>query len=243
MLKVIEKKPIINDIELTGIEGSSAELQKQSSEQQQVNTIDKPEQDSGHQDVDSVQKQEEQLTGVTLVSPQKKKNTSEKIIARNQANSQHSTGPKDTRRTRFNALRHGLRAAGLTKFDDAEEYSQTVREVAAEVAPRGLLNEFMVERAALGIVRSRRAQRMEGDIITAFSSPSAAEDGPGSEKPLIDPVLMKEYLAPALNLVLRYDAAIINQVLRLKRELERSRDKKSGAAATERYDEGGELIN
>jgi hypothetical protein len=45
----------------------------------------------------------------------KKKPTSEKKISANRANAQKSTGPRDTRRSRFNATKHGLRAAVVSQ--------------------------------------------------------------------------------------------------------------------------------
>src|SRR5438046_2223096 len=56
-----------------------------------------------------------------------KKVTPENVVKRNIANAQHSSGPGDTSKTRFNALKHGLRAQVFTPFDDPEAYHEIVR--------------------------------------------------------------------------------------------------------------------
>jgi hypothetical protein len=130
----------------------------------------------------------------------------------------------------------------LTRFDNAEEYFQTIREVTAEVSPRGRIDEFLIQRMALNIARARRAQRMEADMITSLSNRSvSAEDESRLEAPLIDPLVMKEYVGPGLDVLLRYDSAIVNQLLRLKREFEDRADECD--TTTQEDEEGGNLIN
>jgi hypothetical protein len=131
---------------------------------------------------------------------------------------------RDTKRTRHNALRHGLRASGLTRFDDAEEYLALVEELTSVFQPRNGLEKFLVENLARDIVRYRRATRMEADGIEILSNRSTSTDEePGSTPAMLEPIMVKEG-AGLLDLPLRYGTAIMNQVLRLKRELERSRE-------------------
>lgn len=95
---------------------------------------------------------------------------------------------------------------------------------------------------ALNIARARRAQRMEADMITSLSNRSvSAEDESRLEAPLIDPLVMKEYVGPGLDVLLRYDSAIVNQLLRLKREFEDRADECD--TTTQEDEEGGNLIN
>lgn len=165
----------------------------------------------------------EQQTEATSGSARKKA-TSANITLRNQRNSKRSTGPRDTKRTRHNALRHGLRASGLTRFDDAEEYLALVEELTSVFQPRNGLEKFLVENLARDIVRYRRATRMEADGIEILSNRSTSTDEePGSTPAMLEPIMVKDG-AGLLDLPLRYGTAIMNQVLRLKRELERSRE-------------------
>ena len=55
-----------------------------------------------------------------------KKGTSQKKIESNRGNSLHSTGPRNTQRTRHNAIMHGLLAEGLTEWDDPAEYQEII---------------------------------------------------------------------------------------------------------------------
>jgi hypothetical protein len=60
------------------------------------------------------------LDNVSQTTP--KNPASERKIEANTRNALRSTGPKDTTATRFNAVKHGLLAAGVTELDDAEGY-------------------------------------------------------------------------------------------------------------------------
>ena len=161
---------------------------------------------------------------------------------RNQRNAKRSTGPHDTKRTRHNASRHGLRASGLTKFDDIEEFTATIEDLTRVFEPRNTVDTFLVENLARDIVRYRRATRMEADGIEILSNRSASTDQePGSTPAMLEPLMINEY-AGLLDLPLRYGTAIMNQVLRLKRELERRRDA-DGSEPNEERTGNGDLIN
>src|SRR6266446_5979586 len=60
-----------------------------------------------------------------------KKGTSQKRIESNRRNSLRSTGPRNTQRTRHNAIRHGLLAEGLTQWDDADEFKENIHDLTA----------------------------------------------------------------------------------------------------------------
>ena len=49
--------------------------------------------------------------------------------AANRRNAKRSTGPRDTSSTRYNAIRHGLVAEGVTELDDTEDFRTIVDEV------------------------------------------------------------------------------------------------------------------
>jgi hypothetical protein len=167
----------------------------------------------------------QQSAAVEVPNPSaKKKVTSEKRIEANRHNALLSTGPRDTQRTRFNAVRHALLAEGLTEWDDAEEYEENILAFRARYAPSDPLDAFLIKRMALDMVRSCRIARLEAGSITALSSP------PNTDRriPMIDPTVMKEHGGPVLDRLERYSTATLNRLLRCRRELERMRRDEPG---------------
>ena len=86
-------------------------------------------------------------------------------VRANRANAKKSTGPRSEpgrRRASLNRLLHGLRASTpVLPGEDPNELDELVRKVATDVQPRGVIEEFMTERVAMGIWRLRRAERAE----------------------------------------------------------------------------------
>lgn len=87
--------------------------------------------------------------------------SSRKRIEANRRNALHSTGPRNTKRTRHNAVRHGLLAEGLTQWDNAEEYQEDLRALAATYPSTNPLDRFVTDHMALDMVRARRVARMD----------------------------------------------------------------------------------
>jgi len=88
-------------------------------------------------------------------------------IAANRANARRSSGPANTIGTRFNALRTGLTARGLTPLDDVDGFDALLAQLRAEFEPVGVLEIFAVERVALGMVRRLRGERLEAAYLDA----------------------------------------------------------------------------
>jgi hypothetical protein len=86
----------------------------------------------------------------------------------NQRNAKKSTGPADTSKTRFNALRHGLCARLVVPGEDPAEYEAFVERLRGDVAPSDALEEVLAERAASAAWRLRRAQRAEAALINCW---------------------------------------------------------------------------
>jgi hypothetical protein len=163
-----------------------------------------------------------------------KKDTSQRRIEANRRNALLSTGPRNTQGTRYNAIRHGLHAEGLTQWDDAEEYQENVHALAAIYPSSDPLHTFLIKHMALDMVRSRRIARLAAETITALSSPDRSGD-PTSDgcTPMIAPLVMKEYGGPVLDRLQRYDSATLNNLLRCRRELERTRRDEPGPGNTD----------
>ena len=159
----------------------------------------------------------------------------------NHRNSKNSTGPKNTTSTRFNACKHGLLSAGITELDDAEGYRAVLRDLNREKDPQGPLETFLVESAALDMVRLRRARRLEAEYITETLNPPI--HGPGSPGPLgnlgqfdvgplVDPGLPATMhyhgVQRLVNTFQRYETAIALRLSRTLHELERVQRMRKG---------------
>jgi hypothetical protein len=157
--------------------------------------------------------------------------TSDKKVAANRINGLKSNGPKNTQSTRFNARKHGLLAVGITELDDAEGYRNTLLQLTREKEPVGELEKFLVQAAALDMVRWQRARRLEAEFITGELNPPLL--GPGladigsilSEGEVLDPGLPAPINSESghrlVNIFQRYETSIANRLFRTFHELER----------------------
>src|SRR5438876_70097 len=94
----------------------------------------------------------------------------------NRRNSRNSTGPRDTTSTRFNATKHGLLSRGVTELDGPETFPDFCAKLTGELKPIGEIETFLVERIALGIVRTRRAATLEAEFLTAQLNPPVFDE-------------------------------------------------------------------
>ena len=93
----------------------------------------------------------------------------------NRLNAQSSTGPGNTTLTRFNAVKHGLLAKGITELDDSEAYESLVQRLTLDYDPVGDLEIFWVRRIAFCMTRLDRAARLEANYINAEIHPPSQE--------------------------------------------------------------------
>ena len=96
--------------------------------------------------------------------------TSEKKKRSNQRNSQLSTGPRDTRKTRYNALTHGITSKeavipSVDGEDAAEIYEDLRAGLREEYQTGGILEEILVDQIALGFQQSKRLSKYESSLI------------------------------------------------------------------------------
>ncbi len=103
------------------------------------------------------------------------KQSSQKMVTANQLNSKKSTGPLDTRPTRYNALKHGLLTEGVTDLDNPEAFAGLCCRLDAHYKPIGEVEVYFVRRIALCMVRVQRAARLEAESITATLNPPLTE--------------------------------------------------------------------
>ncbi|HWW13797.1 MAG TPA: hypothetical protein VN310_03975 [Candidatus Dormibacteraeota bacterium] len=155
--------------------------------------------------------------------------TSKKKVAANRINAQKSPGPTNTASTRFNATKHGLLAVGITELDNAEGYRNILSDLMREKSPVGAIETFLVESAAIEMVRWLRARRFEAECITGELNPPTHSPGlhdllgpDGGE--VLDPGLPAAISAEAAQKLVtfqRYESTFANRFFRILHELER----------------------
>jgi hypothetical protein len=156
--------------------------------------------------------------------------TSPAKVAANRINGRKSKGPLNTTATRFNAQKHALTSAGLTELDDIETYNRILRGLHQENAPAGIYEVFLLECAALDMIRSIRARRLEAENITEALHPPLRENPleklyPLTEGKLLDPGLpatippgTAEYRISPFQ---RYETSYLNRLIKTMREFDR----------------------
>jgi hypothetical protein len=149
----------------------------------------------------------------------------------NRLNAQSSNGPGDTTLTRFNAVKHGLMAKGLTELDDSDAYESLIQRLTLDYHPVGDLEIFWVRRIAFCMTRLDRAARLEANYIHAEIHP------PSQEQDCMAPITPEVGLSTvvgalsAINLVSgfqRYETATENKLYRAIHELERMQRMRKG---------------
>ena len=157
--------------------------------------------------------------------------TSKKKIAANRINGQKSHGPTNTNSTRFNATKHGLLGKGITELDDAAGYRTILSDLIREKNPVGAMEMYLVESAALDMVRWLRARRLEAEYITSELNPPLEAPAPMGDLSdlfkgqLVDPGLPAAITSDSgqrlVNIFQRYETNTANRLFRTLHELER----------------------
>lgn len=172
--------------------------------------------------------------------------TTAKQAAANRRNSRKSTGPKSREgklRASMNALRHGLCATmPVVPGEDPEHYRRVMEALRVEYDPRTPLEAMLVERAAAGLWRLARLQRIEAELLTADPAMHRrhadyfkvmARDG--SLEPTAGELLAESYRRLDAWQLSRYEATIERAVYRALSVLDRRRDS-GGPALTQGLD-------
>ncbi len=93
----------------------------------------------------------------------------ERQITANQANSQHSTGPKDTSKTRFNALNWGLKAADTVcpqLGESMEEFEAFQQDMLDDIQPAAAREEQLTHRFIRVEWQLNRLDRISTGVFT-----------------------------------------------------------------------------
>src|SRR5215470_11173983 len=95
--------------------------------------------------------------------------TTEKQILANRQNAERSTGPRTEsgkRRSRRNAVRHGLKAETIIdSLEDAADYSAFERAIKSDYSPQTAIEGQLVSRLASLLWRLRRAVIFESGLL------------------------------------------------------------------------------
>jgi hypothetical protein len=153
-----------------------------------------------------------------VVPGQEQGTCSQRKLAANRRNALLSTGPKNTRHTRHNALKDGYTAKFLTKLDDPDAYEENMSQLKAHYGCDDPFAKFFIHQAAMDMVREERINQVEADAFSAVASDQeAAMASDGCASLNID--LQKEYLLPVLDRTNRYRASIHNRLRQCRRAL------------------------
>lgn len=72
--------------------------------------------------------------------------TTESQIEANKENAQLSTGPKDTEKTKFNAITHGLTSKSVNNKEDLNEIQQLTNFLIEQLKPVNVIEEIAINR-------------------------------------------------------------------------------------------------
>ena len=91
-------------------------------------------------------------------------------VKANRQNAKNSTGPKTPKgkaQSKFNAVKHGLTAQEVViPGEDGNVFEEVIQQLAADLAPEGMLEARLVDEIAAGLWRLRRFIRVEAGIFT-----------------------------------------------------------------------------
>ena len=161
-------------------------------------------------------------------------NVSEARRLANQANAQHSTGPKTPEGkadSSANALTHGLTASKLMPVREAAEVTRRTAAFAQELRPRGEVGMTLVERAATLSIRMERCVAHENanlaervrQVLADFKVPEGVTDPAEIARLMLD-AQRRALFDPSKEATLarRYEAAADRGFYQALKELRRS---------------------
>ena len=167
-------------------------------------------------------------------------------VEANRQNAQKSTGPNDTTNTRFNAVKHGLLAEGVTELDDHDRYHAISEGLRTQFNPVSCMETFLVERMTLAMLRVQRASRLEAEHITATLNPPTTQKVAGEldkfcaksfgTVEVVDrglPASLTAQTVASLDNFSRYETAHENRLYRAVNQLRQfQRDRQNGQPQT-----------
>ena len=169
-----------------------------------------------------------------------------KKAAANRRNAQLSTGPRTEegkRRSRRNALKHGVLASALLiaegeGAEDPSEFDELLGGLRRDLAPVGTLEEMLIEKIAVCWWRQKRALRCKAGLVRRTFVPDIFRRQEESKwrgvLPVPSPELtaIKDHLSLPLGVdldrILRYETTIQRQLVYTINQLERLQRARKG---------------
>ncbi len=146
-------------------------------------------------------------------------------VEANRKNAQKSTGPKNTFRSRLNALKHGILSEEvILKEENAELLEKLGKSLRTELRPIGELEQVLVDRVVSSIWRLKRALRVETAVMEYNASEVDDSDYQGEPYGRTEVMRMRlrKWLVDDDNKeILRYETTIEKQIYKALHELER----------------------
>ncbi|MEJ2267545.1 MAG: hypothetical protein P8X70_00520 [Nanoarchaeota archaeon] len=100
--------------------------------------------------------------------------TSETQVEANKENAKLSTGPKDTEKTKFNAITHGLTAKSIKNEEDLEEIKKLTEHLISELKPTNVIEEIAINRIVVSLWKLNKITRIQG--MEFYNAEIHAED-------------------------------------------------------------------
>lgn len=138
--------------------------------------------------------------------------------------------------SKYNALKHGILSDVITEYDKGN-FKELHQRLIKEFNPETFIEEILIERIVLYVIRLNRSARAETEFIKKVLNPEIGHsEGPyvldmGKwvvDKPGYKPIINEEDVEPLENLYLRYEKSLENRLFMILHELERIQRIKKG---------------
>jgi len=159
-----------------------------------------------------------------LRNEESKTNCSKRKLRANRDNAQRSTGPKSTRRTRHNAVRHGLLCDGISELDLSAGYSELLDQLIAEKKPVGRIETHLIESIGLYMIRIRRTRCLEAQFLNQWTYHPVPPLYERSVKP------HRDLVATLVRTFQRYETIFTARLIKALEELETLRQQRNQEA-------------
>ena len=159
--------------------------------------------------------------------------TSAKKIAANQANAAKSTGPRDTRKSRFNARTHGLSGHTILRTnEDDEAYNEYSARLLPDLAAATAVEFDFAQRIVFDSWRVHKAGVIEQNLYATFEA--VYESGDLTQDDALNQAAAFEKHQKAINLISLYQQRLergIHRNLDMLRKMQKERKAEAALVA------------
>ncbi len=145
--------------------------------------------------------------------------TNEKQIEANKTNAQLSTGPNDTSKTKYNAVKYGL-TSGCNFTKEEEETIQTIYDDLSQVLiPKNRLQEFVLGRICLYVWRLQKSSHLEQkQLRNSLIDEKNSNKLDNKYKDIFvegEPRILGESINTNIDLLMRYEVTNENRLIKM----------------------------